>query len=329
MNLRKTAGLLMAFGLVIGLVGTGVGASFVDQVKATENIEVGTFGCEITAGDGTIAPDGASIDHNAGTITSSAAGNAPFTFTVKNFGSIDQQLMVTASPATGSLSSKFTAMTLAPASPVALAAGASQVFTTGIEWTELDSSDLGDSGFIRWTVDCDETPAGPTVTPGYSDLTEAAGVRYRGESTGGEIYLGYPDLGTGIRVEADTTWPDGTYKVAFSFDGTGTISQTVDGGLPLAWSVASPSCAIGSWNTLDVLVVDRLTTGAITFENVMLDSFPLGDFGAFDVAGNPGFQNWTVSGFDFSNAFTVSGDLRVSGWTGSENNKLQLTVGCL
>jgi hypothetical protein len=164
MNLRKTAGLLMAFGLVIGLVGTGVGASFVDQVKATENIAVGTFGCEITDGDGTIAGDGSTIDYNAPTITSSAAGNAPFTFTVRNFGSIDQQLTVTASAASGSLnSSKFTAMTLAPASPVALAAGASQVFNTGIEWTELNSSDLGDSGFIRWTVDCGEVPATQTV----------------------------------------------------------------------------------------------------------------------------------------------------------------------
>ena len=165
MNLRKTAGLLMAFGLVVGLVGTGVGASFVDQVKATENIEVGTFGCEITDGDGTISVDGSTITYDAPTITSSAASNAPFTFTVKNFGSIGQQLTVTASPASGSLnSSKFTAMTLAPASPVALAAGASQVFNTGIQWTELNSSDLGDSGFIRWTVDCDEVPATQTIT---------------------------------------------------------------------------------------------------------------------------------------------------------------------
>lgn len=326
MTLRKTAGLLMAFGLVVGLIGTGLGASFVDQVTATENIEVGTFGCQIIDGDGTIT--GSTITYDAPPITSSAAGEAPFTFTVENFGSIPQELTITAS-AGGTLDSSFTAMTLVPASPVVLGASANQVFNTGIQWTELNSNDLGDSGSVTWTVDCVEAPAGPTVTPGYSDLTEAAGVRYRGESGGKEIFLGYSDLGVGTnRVEVDTTWPDGTYEVAFSFDGT-SISQTVDGVLPLTWSVAAPSCAIGSWNTLDILVVDRLTTGAITFENVMLDSFPLGDFGAFDVAGNLGFQNWTVSGFDFSNAFTVSGDLRVSGWTGEEQNKVQLTVGCL
>ena len=67
-------------------------------------------------------------------------------------------------------------------------------------------------------------PSGPVVTPGYSGLTEAAGVRYRGNSSGNEIYLGIPDLGVGgNRVEASypnvyANWQDGTYKVTFSFD---------------------------------------------------------------------------------------------------------------
>ena len=95
MTLRKTAGLLMAFGLVIGLVGTGIGASFVDQVTATENITVGTFGCEIDLDRRRDSPRGSSITYDAPEITSSAAGNAPFTFTVTNVGSIPQQLTIT------------------------------------------------------------------------------------------------------------------------------------------------------------------------------------------------------------------------------------------
>ena len=55
----------------------------------------------------------------------------------------------------------------------------------------------------------------------------------------------------------------------------------------------------------------------------MLDGFDLGDFDS------EGWKNWTVSDFDFSQGFTVSGDLVVSGWTGSEIDKLQLVVGCL
>ena len=55
----------------------------------------------------------------------------------------------------------------------------------------------------------------------------------------------------------------------------------------------------------------------------MLNGFSLGNFGG------EGWINWTVSKFDFSQSFTVSGDMVVQGWTGSETNKLQLIVGCL
>jgi hypothetical protein len=57
---------------------------------------------------------------------------------------------------------------LAPASPVSLAAGASQAFVAGIQWTELFNSDLGASGTATWTVNCDEVPAPVTyVSPQF------------------------------------------------------------------------------------------------------------------------------------------------------------------
>jgi hypothetical protein len=40
--------------------------------------------------------------------------------------------------------------------PIGLAAGASQTFSTGIQWSELDNTDLGDSGSVTWTVNCNE-----------------------------------------------------------------------------------------------------------------------------------------------------------------------------
>lgn len=82
---------------------------------------------------------------------------------------------------------------------------------------------------------------------------------------------------------------------------------------------------------MDVFVLDRLSTGAIAFEGVTIDGFDLGTFGTFDVPGVPGcsLSNWTVTGFDFSQGFTITDDLVVEGWTGNEFNKLQLTVGCL
>ncbi len=167
MSLRKIAGLLVAFGLMVGLIGSGVSAVFHDQVTATENIAVGTFGCQIVSGNGTISNvphTGSTITYNAPQIVSSVAGNAPFTFTVQNVGSIPQQLTITASPVSGTLDPlKFSAMTLAPASPVNLAGGVSQAFNTGIQWTALDNGDLGSHGWVTWTVDCGEVPATHTV----------------------------------------------------------------------------------------------------------------------------------------------------------------------
>ena len=183
----------------------------------------------------------------------------------------------------------------------------------------------------------------PVATPGDPGLTQAAGVRYRGNSSGNEIYLGIADLGVGgNRVEVSypnvyANWQDGTYAVTFAFDQTeNKITTSIDNGLGDSTSLEydfdlllSPGCLPANWDTLDILVLDRLTTGAMAFNNVMLNSFSLGDLGTIDVSGVPGWQHWTVTGFDFSQSFTITGELVVAGWTGSETNKLQIMVGCL
>lgn len=46
MSLRKIAGLLVAFGLVVGLIG-GAGATFLDTATASQQINVGTFGISL------------------------------------------------------------------------------------------------------------------------------------------------------------------------------------------------------------------------------------------------------------------------------------------
>jgi hypothetical protein len=179
----------------------------------------------------------------------------------------------------------------------------------------------------------------PVVEQGYSNLTGEAGVRYKGDSSGNEIYLGFGDLGIGEnRVEAAypdviSNWPDGTYLLTFSYDGENTITTDMvdEAGTvtSLIFTDAAPVC--GAWNVMDVLVLDRLSTAAIAFEDVTIDGFDLGSFGTFDVPGAPGWSvaNWTMTDFDFSQGFTITGDLVVEGWTGNERNKLQLTVGCL
>lgn len=184
----------------------------------------------------------------------------------------------------------------------------------------------GDSSLV-FGADCVPKDAPPLVAPGYSGLTEEGSVRFRQQQGGGEVYLGVSDLGTGgNRVEANETWDDGTYPFSFSYDGS-EISIAVKG-VSLSYDI-TPFC--GPWDTMDILVVDRAGTTGVALEDVSLESFPLGDFGPFDVPGtfDPSFKHWTVTGFDFSQPWTLTGDLRIEGFIGSaELNKVQITVGC-
>jgi hypothetical protein len=188
------------------------------------------------------------------------------------------------------------------------------------------------SGWV-FGEDCSPEPPQPTITQGNLLDPEEGSVRYRQQNSGGEIYLGVADLGVGAnRVERGCTWADGIYEVKFSFNGTDTISTDTDNGgcsgVPFDYTIA-PTCNTGSWNAMDIQVVDRSNATGISFENVDLEGFALGNFGAFDVPGTPGFQDWTIQNFDFSQAWTLVGDLHIQNFSGSaENNKLQIAVGC-
>ena len=229
MSLRKLAGLLAALGLVAGMLGSGLGAQFLDSVTGTENISVGTFSCRIiTPSDGVIAVDQKSVTYTAPTIGSSLPGNAPFSFTVQNNGSIGQVLTVAMTGQSGNLGGHFSAMPATP-SPVIVAAGGSQLITTGIQWTALTNDDLGRSGSMTWTVSCGEnTPTAifdntPAVVP--SNLA----------SYGPEAY-------------AFNEWgPGGT------FDGTARklATSTV--------TMSSWACESGAWYTNDCLTTPGAT----------------------------------------------------------------------
>ncbi len=157
MSLRKTVGLLAGFALAVGLIGGGVSAAFTDQVAAVQHINVGTFQCKIVAaapvGSATIiATDGKSVTYTAPTIMSSAAGSAPFSFTVQNTGTIADVLTVSQ---TG-VASPFSSILAAPVTPVTLTVGGTKVYDAGLKWTELGTANLGQAVSITYTVNCNE-----------------------------------------------------------------------------------------------------------------------------------------------------------------------------
>jgi hypothetical protein len=168
MTLRKAAGLLAVSGLLVGLLGSGVGASFLDAVTGTENINVGSFQCIITGStQGTVSGDNKSVTYNVPQITSSA-GSAPFDFTVTNNGTIPMGLSVSAPAWAGNLDGSFSGIAPAVAPSAILAPGASATVSTGIQWTGLDNNDLGDSGSATWTVTCSDYQVVTSSTLNFS-----------------------------------------------------------------------------------------------------------------------------------------------------------------
>jgi len=154
-SIRKIAGLAAGFALAVGLIGNGVSAQWSNQVTAQENIHVGSFGCAIVNWTGGSDPTGLqSVTFNAPAVDSSAAGTAPFSFTVKNTGTVAQVLTVS-SLMTG-LPTPFSD-SLGAASPVFLAGNATQVYYGGLSWSDLTDFPGGYTGNIKYTVKCNET----------------------------------------------------------------------------------------------------------------------------------------------------------------------------
>lgn len=225
MTSRKIAGLLAAFGLMLGLIGSGVGAVFTDQVTAQENISVGTFECLIVEpSDGTIAAGSKSVTYTAPTIMSSAPGSAPFQFTVKNTGSIPAVLQVT----TSAVSPPFSIIG-APIADAPVAAGGTHTYNTGIQWTELSSANEGTSGSVTWTINCVEG-SGPTVFGNTPAVLPGNLPSY-----GPEAYA-YNEWGPGVTLA-------GTERKL--------TTSTV--------TLSSWACESGSWNGLDCLTTPGAT----------------------------------------------------------------------
>lgn len=155
MSMRKIAGLVMAFGLAIGLVGSGVGASFMDTATAVANINVGTFGVQISSSTSGAVIDTVglggwnhSVTYACPAVQSSAAGTCPLQFTITNMGSMPATITVAA---VTSGDASFTATAVA-AGPTVIPVGGHVDFTGGLSWGVLVNSDLGKSASVTYTI---------------------------------------------------------------------------------------------------------------------------------------------------------------------------------
>jgi hypothetical protein len=145
--MRKTAALLVALGLTLGLLGAGISATFTDSATGAMTVSVGTFNIDLSTSTPGAVVSGGNISFTIPTLQSSAAGTAPFAFTVTSTGSIPALIHVTATtPA-----APFTDM-LGSVADFTLAQGQTQVFDAGLSWPELFNGDLGKSATVTYTV---------------------------------------------------------------------------------------------------------------------------------------------------------------------------------
>jgi predicted ribosomally synthesized peptide with SipW-like signal peptide len=178
--------------------------------------------------------------------------------------------------------------------------------------------------------DCDDLNK-PVVTEGGTEFASAGGVRYRAfaQTSQRELFLGKADLGTGNRAEQDLTWINpGTNTTIFTYDQLNDkLTAQVNGGTVLEYPnvSAAVTCPVGDWDRMQVLV--REDSGSVDFNNVVVDGDALGNF-----VGTSGFPGalYTVTGIDFTDGMTMTGDVVLGGTIGAsaEGTKVEVLIGC-
>jgi hypothetical protein len=183
---------------------------------------------------------------------------------------------------------------------------------------------------------------------GRSGATDGFGARYKsfGNTGNRELWLGVSDLeSVADRVETDLEWtrdsPMGN-AISLSYDPAGAVGgQLVASVLPggdtnlvsLTYDDvagnAPASCSAADVDVLVVEIVGRHKQTLIDLRNVVVNGIPIEPS---DFVGTRGTFNWTIAGFDVTSAFTVTGDLYLSGEfppNGDSLTKLQISAACL
>lgn len=183
---------------------------------------------------------------------------------------------------------------------------------------------------------CGAATAAPIVTPGFVPSDEdLAGVRLRSfANTGGEeVYLGVPDLGTTPRAAQNLTWVTGTNSFEYVYNAVaGSMTATItngSGGSPYVLNYSNfaadlaakgKSLDLSDVVQMQITVADRDDNSSVALNNVMLDGDSLGSFAT------AGFSDWTVTNFDFTQGFTLTGDLELSGPFSNSQEKSRVEI---
>jgi hypothetical protein len=188
--------------------------------------------------------------------------------------------------------------------------------------------------------------AQPVVTLGTvaNNVTGVISARWRGLNNNGGVntamYIGNSNIGVGAnRVEVGGNGffnkPSNT-NISFIYDKAadrllGTVASTLLGTQTITFSSVSTKllvpAALCRMNYMTLLVrnLGVTSTGITAFNNVQLNGNALGSFST-----TPNSTTiWTVSNFDFSQSFTVTGTIALDAglYGAAENAKVELSIG--
>jgi len=159
LGIKAATVLLAVGGLGFGMMGTGVHAAFTDAGHATESVSVGTFGIQFVNLSSNCTADGGSgawtVTCNIPMLTSSAAGSAPISFSIKDTGTIGGSYTVSPGVISGQVTGATQFVDLLPSGVAStpLAAGATSApVNAGLSWGALVNGNEGQNVSVVYTI---------------------------------------------------------------------------------------------------------------------------------------------------------------------------------
>jgi hypothetical protein len=167
-----------------------------------------------------------------------------------------------------------------------------------------------------------------TLQDGWrTDSSSQGSVRYKdlaGTNNNPDIYLGIDGLGTaGNRVQQTFYGTGGNWAatnyIEFIYDKTNerlitNVTNSRTAPYQLVWDNFSttrpnPTYAL---NYLQIGMKSGTTSGTVALQNIVLDGVSVGSTSALS-SSDATYKNWYLSGYDFSNGFTLTANLMLTG----------------
>jgi len=145
------------------------------------------------------------------------------------------------------------------------------------------------------------------------------------------LYIGPNPIASSYpnRVEQNLTWTKpGTHSITITYDQSADTLSAAMNGNGLTYSAISEyaGCPVGNWNVMQIVVVNWDNGTSVNLDNVTLGGYDLGSFNG----GTGGVHLWTVTHFDFTRDFTMTGTISLAGTfsNSQELSKIEIYTGC-